>query len=262
MKIKIFASLLSLMFLASTNIQARQPDEFLIRNYTLSIAVECLNTALAVMEGMPGVGINSHINVSAGFGSMDRRVNNRDLEISLQTLQNMGRVTHSSSSSQNVFSTITDLRSRLEVRSNEYERLMTLLHEVESMQNFNRVENRLIEVIFDMEHLQGSLNHFNFETGTSRINVSLFIETEDIEIEPYGAMARIGNAFTASAASTVRVFQGIVIAIVYISIPLIIFATIVTSVVTFAIRLSRRRRKGGELVEKNNETNKEINSDQ
>jgi len=258
MKIKIFASLLIIVFLACTTTQARQPDEFLIRNYTMTIAVECLNTALAIMEGMPGVATNSHINVSAGFGSMDRRVGNRELEISLQILQSMGSVTHSSSSSQNVFSTITDLRSQLEVRSNEYNRLMALLHEVESIQNFNRVENRLIQVIFDMEHLQGSLNHFNFETGTSRIHVSLFLETEDEVIEPVGALARIGNAFTTSAASTLTVFQGILIAIVYISIPLIFFALIVICVITLVLKANRKRKKGGELIE----TNKEINSDQ
>ena len=254
MKIKIIVSLLIITFLAgTTTVQARQPEEFLIRNYSISIAVECLNTALQIMEGMPGIAINSHVNTSAGFGSMDRRVNNRDLEISLQTLQNMGRVTHSSSSSHNVFSTVTDLRSRLEVRSNEYDRLMELLYEVETMQNFNRVENRLIQVIMDMEHLQGSLNHFNFETGTSRIHISLFLEAEEEEDEePPGALARIGNAFTTSAASTLRVFQGILIALVYISIPLVFFAAIVICVFVLVIRRNRKRRKGGEIDEEIN----------
>ena len=254
MKIKIFASLLIMIFLASTTVKARQADEFLIRNYTLSIAVECLNTALAIMEGMPGVATNSHINLSAGFGSMDRRVSNRELEMSLQTLQNMGRITHSSSSSQNVFASISDLQSSLRVRTDEYDRLMVLLYEVETMQDFNRVENRLVQVIMDMEHLQGSLNHWLFESSTARINISLFVETEDEYIEPYGAMARIGNAFTTSAESTLRVFQGILIGIVFISIPLMFFVIIVGCVVALVLRRNKRRKKGGELIETNNKT--------
>jgi len=253
MKCKFFAILATafvLMILISLPAQARRPEDFLIRNYSISLAVECIISATEAMANLPGATINSSIDTVNGFGSMDRRVSNLDLESALAALQAMGQLQSSNTNSQNVFAVMTDVESQLEVRSNEYDRLMTLLYEVEGFNNFNTIENRLVNVIGDMEHLQGRLKHLNFETSTSRISIWITqLPEEEEEPEVYGAFARIGRAFSNSAKATLDVFQGILVVLAYASIPLT--ALIIFGMCVFVI--IRRLIKKGKVGVAHNE---------
>jgi len=231
----------------STKIHANQPSDFLIRNYSIGLHIDCLDTALEQLNNMPGIILNSHIDIQSGWGSMDRRVANRDLEMTLNRIQGLGQVVTNNSGSQNVFSVISDLRSEFQVRNTEYNRLMELLYEVETLSHFTSVENRLIEVIADMEHIRGRLNHLDLETGTSRIHITLSVVEADEGDEDPSLIERIIDAFTTSNQVILSVVQGILIFLAYIIVPVVSYGLLV-GVIIFLVVL-RKKRKAIKTIE-------------
>ena len=242
-----------------TKAHANQPADFLIRNYTIGLVVDCLDIALERLSTMPGIVLNSHIDIQSGWGTMDRRVVNRDLERALADLHSLGQVINNNSGSQNVFAVISDLRSEFNVRNTEYDRLMELLYEVDTINHFTSVEHRLVQVIADMEHIRGRLNHLELETGTSRINISLFVAETEIEAEDPGTFERISMAFTNSNQVTLSVLQGILIFFAYISVPLISYGLVVGVIIWLVVLHKKRKSAAGNqnvAVNKSEETNK------
>ena len=239
--VTIGLAVLLLCVLPPAKIHANQPSDFLIRNYTIGLVVDCLDTALEQLSNMPGIILNSHIDIQSGWGNMDRRVANRDLERALADLRSFGQIVTNNSSSQNVFAVVSDLRSEFQVRNTEYDRLMQLLYEVDTLNQFTSVENRLVQVIADMEHIRGRLNHLELETGTSRINISLFVVEEEIYIEEPGAFERINLAFTSSNQVTLSVLQGILIFLAYISVPLVSYG-LFAGVIIWLVVLRKKKK--------------------
>jgi len=254
-KIKVkniaFGLMLFVIFtlMSAIEAQANRPSDFLIRNYTIGLEVDCLEEALLRLGHMPGIVINSRIHIQSDWGTMDRRVAVLELDSALEQLHSLGRVVHSESSSQNVFSMVTDLRSEFQVRSAEYDRMMELLHEVTTIDNFTRVENRLVQVISEMEHIRGRLNFFEFETGTARIHITLNAVDPLAIDEIQGPLARIGNAFINSFDITLWVLQMILIVIIYLSVPLLFISIFVA----LGFVLYRKRKKNRKVVLKNEE---------
>lgn len=236
------------LFWADSEVMASQPSDFLIRNYTIEIDVYCLEEALQRLANMPGIILSSQVHLQADWGAMDRRLTVDDLERKLADLQALGRVVNMVSHSRNVFAEVADMRSEWQVRSAEYERLMGLLYEVDTIDNFSQIESRLANVIAEMEWLSGRLNSLDFETGTARIGISLFAVDDLTEaVEPTGAFARIGNAFLSSGGMTLAWAQAILIFMVYVSVPFIMFAIIAFCVFYFVLTLRRKREKGGKI---------------
>lgn len=249
---KIFITLAIFLILASGTVKeayANQPSDFLIRNYSVSVVVDCIDDALTRLNAMPGIVLFSSVDMRSGRGSMERRASVSDADRMLADLHALGQVRNSDSWTQNVFMVVTDLQSELRVREAEYNRLMELLYEVDTMDNFSFVENRLANVISEIEHLRGRLNHLGFETGTVRIGITLW--AADPEDEPYeiiGAFARIGNAFMDSAWFTLAAFQFILVILVYISVPLV-FVAMVGGCLWFVFRRRRKVAKDGGTLE-------------
>jgi len=251
-KIKHGIITLVLLFICTlaiaTEAYANRPEDFLIRDYTIQIDVKNLPDALARLNTMPGFDLNTFVNNQSGWGSIERRVNVRDLDRFMSDMHSLGDVTASWSHTRNVFSMVTDLRSEHRVRSTEHGRLMELLYEVETMAQFAAIENRLVQVISEMERIRGRLNNLEFETGTARLTINLSVVDPEEEIPELGPFARIGQAFMESAETTLSVLQQIVILFLYVSLPLGFFVIVGGSILWIVIR--KDRRKGGIKHEK------------
>ena len=233
-----------------TNVYAQQPSDFLIRNYSIEILVDDLDEAFLILNNIPGLNLNSHINIRSGLGNMELMIDNRDMEIALSTLRSLGQVRASRNWSQNVFNSVNELQLEFDVRRDQHYRLMELLYQVDTLENFVVVENRLFPLITEIERIRSSLNHFNLETTTTRIHITIFSEEAAIEVEPVGAFERIGNAFLNSAALTLAVIQWTLIFFVYISVPLTM-AVVIFCIYWFGIRKRRKKGKVGEQDEVN-----------
>ena len=257
------AVFLFLTLAAAHTTQARDPEDFLIRNQIITLEVECLDEAMQQMANLPGFELSSNINLTEGWGRADHIIDSRDLHLAMSVLQGMGTMVNSSSRAENAFARWTALRRETAVRQHEYTRLVELLHGTTTMQAFNTVETRLNTVINTMDRLRGELQGLEFEMGTTRIGINLRIpepepEEEEYEPEPepepeeepepeLNPFQRIARAFTQSAGLTGRIVQGAITFLAYISIPLAGFL-IILAIVLWARK--RKKGKGGDDSEK------------
>ncbi|MCL2399749.1 MAG: DUF4349 domain-containing protein [Defluviitaleaceae bacterium] len=250
MKLKYIPFVIAIFLIVSTNVYARHPSDFLIRNYSIELQVENLEDAFLILNNLPGLNLNSHVNIQSGWGNMELRVNNRDVDMVLSSLRSLGQVRASNNRSQNVFNSISELQLEFEVRSDQHSRLMDLLYQVDTLDNFMVIENRLIPLINEIEQIRGNLNYFNLEAATTRIHITVFATDSVIAEEPLGAFERIGNAFVSSAGGTLAVIQWMLIFFVYISVPATIVA-IIFCIYRFGIRKRRKIEQKGKIGEQN-----------
>lgn len=228
------------------DVQASQSAEFLIRNYSIDLTVDDLETAIRHLDEAPVMVVVSSINeFRPGTGHMTLRVNNQNAEYVLWVLHNLGDVTHSRVFARNVFATVSDLNMQRDVRNTEHERLMELLIEVETLDEFTAVENRLVQVISNLEWINGRINNYDFETNTTTINLFLTASGDQVEIYPIGAFGRIGNAFVDSAGFSLSMLQWGMLVLAYVSVPLVTVLLIGGGITWWAVK---RKNKVGKVV--------------
>ena len=244
MKIICFALSFLLLAAIPLNATAQARLEFLEHRHNITIAVECMDEALAQMSGLPGFEMSSQMDIANGTGQALRLVDARDIDRILDLLNEMGTVTNSSSSASNNFSVWAGITAEIAVRSQEYDRLMELLYDATTMDEFNQIERRLRQVISDMERLRGQLNNVDSRLATAQINISLFQVEEDWIPEPEpepepepGRLRRIANAFVGSLRGTLNGVQAVTMFLAYVSLPVVLIA-----VVTAVVVIIRKRR--------------------
>jgi len=235
----IVASLLALIIAVTPGLVSAQ--EFLEHRHNITIAVECMDKALSQMSNLPGFEMSSHMDIANGTGHALRLVNAYDIEHTLNLLDEMGTVTNSDSRADNNFSAWSAIRAEITIRNHEYTRLMELLYEATTMDEFNQIERRLRQVIADMEHLRGQLNSVEGRLATAQINISLFEVEADWVYEPetVGRLRRIGDAFVDSLAATLRGAQAVAVFLAHVSLPVVLIATV--TAIVFVVK--RRKRK-------------------
>ena len=259
MNIGRFAAGLALLLLFVPAMPSKvhaNPSDFLIRSYTISVTVDNVGEALTLMDSMPGLDLNSEINIQGGWGRMERMIANRDMGPALASLNRLGQISSTHSHARNVFAIATDLQSELQVRSDEHGRLMELLLAADTFANFQRIDNRLAQVISEMESLQGRLNHLDFERSATRVHITLSAADPVPEPMPEleGIFERIVYAFTFSANASLAVIQAMLVVLAYISMPLALAAVVILCLWQIKAVL---RRKGGVQ----NETVEEIKAE-
>ena len=202
---------------------AAPAENFLIRTYRIEVAVESLEAALPGILAMPGTDLQTELNFQAGSGRLERLVENHELAATLNILRGMGQMSGISSTTRNEFAQFNGLRSEFRIRDGEYRNLQTLLHEAETLTDFRIIENRLVNLITEIERLRGRMNYLNAEMGTTRIHITLTTLPYEPTPEPEeetDMFGRIGNAFTNSARFTGLVVQAFILMFAYLSIPL------------------------------------------
>jgi len=232
---RVLSALVVLLLLVPTA-QVYGVDAYLIRTYRIELAVESLDAALPRILTMPGVDLQSVLDIQAGSGRMERLINNHELDATLNILRGMGQVTGTSSNSRNEFAQLRGLQAEFTIRNIEYRNLTDLLHQAATLSDFRIIEGRLVNIISEIESLRGRINYLNSEVGTTRLHITLATippvpeyepepepeSTPEPESEPEGggAFYRISTAFARSADATLSIAQGILIFLAHISLPL------------------------------------------
>ena len=244
-----------LLFMPVVEVWANRPEDFLIRAYNIHVTVDNLDYALARLLTMPGIDLHSEIDIQAGWGRMERLVDNHSLTAALDFLRGLGQVSRTESFAWSEFAQFSRLQSEFMVRNMEYARLMELLYEADTLSDFRFIESRLVDVIAQTERIRGDINRLNADMGTTRINITLSITPpepepeiepepeEEPEPEQEGSFRRIGRVFMESADASLVVIQNVVIFFSYISIPFVVILIIGGCVLW---RLLRGKRKGDE----------------
>ena len=215
---------------------ARQAVDYLAHSYYIDIFVYDLNDALLSISDMPGFDVNSHIDLLSKWAFMERRVPVSDIYSFINMLNEIGEIRAFRVNSRSVFSGISDTTAALGVRTTEHERLIELLREVETMEHFNAVENRLFQVIRNIEQLRGRINEMEFVTSMALVNITMqAYYTPLLEEDPRG-IRLVSRAFINSANLMIVILRGSLLGLIHTSVPLIICLVLI-----FGIYKIRRR---------------------
>lgn len=251
---KIFTVIAVFVLCMTIQVVPTRAQDFLVQQHSIAINVESLEDALRQMSAMPGFELSSQISIADGWGSAVRMVQNRDLDRTLELLSELGNVTRAESSATNFFSQWAGLMAEFSVRNQEYDRMMELLHNATTIQQFTLIEHRLREIISHQEWIRGQLNSIEFEIGNARVHVALNLYIPAAEPIPdpepeqvaTGRLRIIGDTFLLSGSLTFAALQAVLVFLVRVSIPAIflIFAGVV------GLKLYRKRDRKDEKNEK------------
>ena len=161
----------------------------LVRTNYYTITVEQMDTALAQIA-QQGTVLHSHVNNQEGVATVNLRIPGEQTS----WVYDLGHVTESWSTATNVFGQVQNLQAELAIREQEYTRLIYLLETVETLAQFNTIEQNLVGVIQEIEWLTGQLNLFNLQTATTTLDITLRVEASIINVEA-SFFNRLGQAF-------------------------------------------------------------------
>lgn len=162
-------------------------------------------------------------------------------------LTQIGNVTNYSSQSQNITSQFTDTESRLKAYRTEYDRLLEMMENAQTVEEMIAVEARLSEVECNIESLTGTLRVWQDKVDYSTVNIFLreVYEYTDPVVQPKSFWDRISTAFSDSIKWLGDAGQNIVIFIVA-AVPILIIPAVVVVVVILLVRARMKKKKAAE----------------
>ncbi|WP_457098355.1 DUF4349 domain-containing protein [Microbacterium sp. P5_E9] len=165
------------------------------------------------------------------------RVPADQLSAVVDDLSELGEVTASSISRQDVTQQTVDLRARTEAAQASVDRLTELMSQAASVADLIAVEAALAERQATLESYQQQLEYFEGQVAMSTLTVTLVPVTEPVEADPAG----FTDGLIAGWNGLVATLNGIVIAFGFL-IPWIVVVGLAALIVWWIVRAIRRRR--------------------
>ena len=162
-------------------------------------------------------------------------------------LTEIGNVTNYSSESRNITAQFTDTESRLKAYRTEYDRLLEMMENANTVEEMIQVEARLSEVEYNIESLTGTLRVWQDKVDYSTIHIyirEVYEYTEPVVV-PKTFWDRIVEALNDSLDWLAEAGQDIVIFIVA-AVPILIVPAVIVVVVIIIVRSKRKKRKAAE----------------
>lgn len=178
--------------------------------------------------------------VEDGVGWVSIRVPAAELSTVTARLSELGEVTRSSTSRQDVTSISVDLRARIDAAQTSVDRLTELLAKSGSVSDLVAAESALAERQAQLEAYQQELKMLDEQVALSTVSVQLTERTTVADADPAG----FSDGLLAGWNGLVATLNGLVIALGFI-LPWLAIA----AVVVLVIWLIRRRTQRGQSVE-------------
>jgi len=163
------------------------------------------------------------------------------------SLTEIGNVTNYSSESRNITAQFTDTESRLKAYRTEYDRLLEMMENANTVEEMIQVEARLSEVEYNIESLTGTLRVWQDKVDYSTINIyirEVYEYTEPVVV-PKTFGDKIVEALEDSLDWLARAGQDIVIFIVA-AVPVLIIPAVIVVALVLIIRSKRKKKKAAE----------------
>lgn len=156
----------------------------------------------------------------------------------------LGNVTSSGRTAENVTSQYTDYEARLSSLKTQEERLLDMLEKSEDLDSLIQLESRLSEVRYEIESIEQNLR--NLDQRLSYSTVSL--ELREVEIYTPTATAqrsfgqKLGDALSDGWQSFTRGLQNLTVGLAYL-LPVLVLLAAAAAVVILIVRRVRRKKK-------------------
>ena len=210
-------AIIAILVMATPALSQTETDMgFLSHRHQVTLTVQAMEEALSQMAHLPGTERSSNINLTQGRGNAQRVLPTLQLPQALAMLETMGNITASESSTTNLFRDWSNISTEIMVRQREYHRLIALLYEAETINQFRTIERQLVQVIGNLELLRGQLLHVEQQMGSTE----LFITFNLYHPTPDGTTR---NPILASFFNSLTFMQNVLVVGAYASLPFGLF---------------------------------------
>ena len=159
------------------------------------------------------------------------------LQAVMADLDDLGEVTASQISRQDVTTQAVDLRARVESAQASVARLTELMAQAGSLADLIAAESALAERQAELESWQQQLEYLDQQVALSSLTVNIVVPAEAVEADPAG----FGDGLVAGWNGLIAALNGIVIALGFL-LPWLAVAAVVWLAVWLVLRGIRRRR--------------------
>ena len=240
MKILIASILITILaILVPVTAHARQ----LRQEHTIFIRVECIDTAIEIINGLNGYNLES----SAIMGEFDRhahfrrRVDNWAYRHVQEVLRGLGEVVSESEHSRHLAGQISDVEVRIRVLNEELERLTLMLAASRRLDIMIAINDRIALVSWERDDLLGRRNVLHTAADSPVISITLHERIEGQEIVPLTFSQRVSGRFMNSWENTVVGTGNFVVFLARTSVPMVIFGAFLCVLFLVLRKVLRKR---------------------
>jgi len=237
------------MFAMAMPVMANTDSGRLLRQvYTIDIEVECLDTAIDIINGLNGYNLESAVFVTEQWGQIvrqanfTRRVDNWAYDHVQAMLRWMGETMFESENAWHLGAQISDVEVRLLAISQEIERLAIMMATSTSLDVLIAIDSHLSRIMWDRDHLIGTHNLLVSQASSPIVNIQLFEIPEGRPVPtPVTFGSRITDSFLGSWNSLLRNAGNLTVFLVRIALPFIIWAGIIGLGLLVANNIRKKR---------------------
>ena len=231
---------------------AYEVEQKIIKTADLNMNVKNYSTAeneiKAIVFGVGGYveNSNSYVNMYRNnfeykAGRMTVRVPAEHFNEIKSKIASLGKVTNESEKSDNVTGQYYDIQARLTAKLAEEARLLELYAKAEKIDEMIQIEDRLSYVRSDIEAYNIRLNNIDRLASFSTLHIWL-TETADAEIAPVSEnfWQTVKNAFIGSVNGMRKFFEGTVVFLAAVALPLVFIVIIALIMIVFIKRINKK----------------------
>ena len=177
-------------------------------------------------------------------GSYTVRVPAENFQTFLTQVGELCHVTWQSSSCEDVSEYYYDTAGRLKTQQTKLERLQALLAQAEDMEDIITIESAISDTEQQIDSLSGELRYYDSQVGYSTVRLDLeeVYRLSDTEEPASGFGARLGTALTSGWKGFISGIQGLLIALAYGWVWLVLLAAVACLVILWVRRVKKRKR--------------------
>ncbi|PHV70921.1 hypothetical protein CS063_07825 [Sporanaerobium hydrogeniformans] len=171
---------------------------------------------------------------------LEVRIPQKHFDSFLNSPQEYGSVTRTSTNSEDITNQYVDTEIRLKSLKTRHERLLSLLEQSGSLEELFEIEKELGEVTYELEKAEGTLQKYDQLVDMSTINIHIQEVQKVQEVKPVITFGdRLVKTFNRSVENVIDLAKNFILAVVACIPFLVVFVPFVAVIAFFTIRLNR-----------------------
>jgi hypothetical protein len=218
-------------------------NAYVIRQYNIRLTAENIDAAVEGVKGLGGTVVMSSVS-AADYGAAAANLvcffPPELYEDAVYAARALGEVESAYETQEDVTSRVNDAKARLSAKETERVRLMDMLGKTEKVEHMVTVENRLSDVIYEIENLSGEVRSLVSSVGAPTLSVAVSAVQAAAQEKPPAFGERAARAFSGSIGLVSAVSQALAVGFAALALPLLALGAVITAAAV--IWRYRRRR--------------------
>lgn len=223
----------------------------LIRRLSLSAETENYTELIAQIENHVHVCGGYIENMEASTRYASKRYANLTIRVPADMLDEfagyvgeVSNIVYRSESSKDITTTYVDIQSRRDALKTEYDRLLDLLEQANSLDEILQIESRMTNVRYELQNIESQLRTYDNLVDYATITLDITEVTVYTEVEEKGFWEELGDDFLDSIGGAWKMITGIFAGIV-VALPYLLLISIIPFIV-LCIYTCRKKKRNAE----------------